>query len=99
MNTPVEINQAVLDDICYRYGVQKLSLFGSTLHGNATSDSDIDLLVEFQPGQEVGYFKLTVLQLALEDLIGRKVDLRTANELSKYFRQQILEEAMVIYER
>ncbi|HAI13595.1 MAG TPA: nucleotidyltransferase [Phycisphaerales bacterium] len=79
--------------------VKTLSLLGSTLHGNDTPDSDVDLLVEFQQGQKVGNFRLTELQLALEDLIGRKVDLRTANDLSKYSRQQVLEEAMVIYER
>lgn len=97
MELPIEINQAALKDICTRYGVQKLSLFGSAIHDNFGPDSDVDLLVEFQPEQQVGYFRLTELQLELEDVIGRKVDLRTSGEVSRYFREQVMQEAVIQY--
>lgn len=97
MESPFEIDQAAIKAICLRYGVQKLSLFGSAIHGDFGPDSDVDLLVEFQPDQQVGYFRLTELQLALEDVIGRKVDLRTPGELSRYFREQVMQEAVIQY--
>ncbi len=97
MELPIVINQAAIKTICTHYGVQKLSLFGSAIHGDFGPDSDVDLLVEFQPDQQVGYFRLTELQLALEDVIGRKVDLRTPGELSRYFREQVMQEAVIQY--
>ncbi len=97
MNHSIEINQAVIKAICIRYGVQKRSLFGSAIHGNFGPQSDVDLLVEFQPNEAVGYFRLAELQLELEDAIGRKVDLRTPDELSRYFRDQVMQEAVPQY--
>jgi len=97
MELPIEINQATLKVICTRYGVQKLSLFGSAIHGDFGPESDVDLLVEFKPGLQVGYFQITELQLELEDVIGRKVDLRTPGELSRYFREQVMQEAVIQY--
>lgn len=59
--------------------------------------SDVDFLVEFEPGHTPGYIRLAGLELALSELIGRKADLRTAAELSPYFRQEVLESAVVQY--
>jgi predicted nucleotidyltransferase len=88
---------AQLDAFCRSNGVRTLRLFGSFLHGDARPDSDVDLLVEFEPGQRVGLFDLARMELDLSDLVGRKVDLRTPNELSRYFRGEVLEEARGLY--
>lgn len=61
--------------------------------------SDIDLLVEYQPGARVTLLDMAQQEIELSELIGRKVDLRTPNELSLYFRQQVLDEAVTLYER
>jgi predicted nucleotidyltransferase len=82
---------------CQDNGIRSLSLFGSFLHGNARSDSDIDLLVDFDPNQRVGLFALSRMELELTDLLNHPVDVRTPQDLSPYFRQRVLEEAAIIY--
>ncbi len=85
-----------LSDICRRYYVQRLSLFGSRLHEDARADSDLDILVEFLPGHVPG-FAFVDLQEELSAIFGRQVDLRTPEELSKYFRETVVKEAQPIY--
>ena len=92
-----QLDSSAIRDICIRHRVKRLSLFGSAIHGDFKPASDVDLLVEFLPDQEVGYFKLATLQVELEEAIGRKVDLKTPAELSQYFRDQVLREAVVQY--
>ncbi|MBZ0300599.1 MAG: nucleotidyltransferase family protein [Anaerolineae bacterium] len=90
------------DDIsafCKQHLIRRLSLFGSVLRDDFTRDSDVDVLVEFEPGARVGYFELADMMFELEDLLGRKVDLLTPEALSPYFRQKVLDTARVIYER
>jgi hypothetical protein len=83
---------------CERHGVRKLSLFGSTLKGMGREDSDIDLLVEFQPDARPTLLTLAAMEDELSHLMGgRRVDLRTPAELSRYFRQEVLREAEVQY--
>ena len=86
-----------LMDYCRSNHVRTLALFGSYLHGTARAGSDLDLLVEFQAEARVGLFQLAQMQMNLTDILGRKVDLRTAQELSRHFRQQVQGEAQVIY--
>lgn len=86
-----------LADYCRCNSVRSLSLFGSHLHGEAHAESDLDLLIEFQTRAHVGLFRLAQMELDLTDMLGRKVDLRTASELSRHFRQQVQGEAQVIY--
>jgi predicted nucleotidyltransferase len=87
-----------LRSFCERHRIRKLSLFGSTLRGTARPDSDIDLLVEFEPGQKPGLLRLAEMQDELSALLGgRPVDLRTAEDLSRHFRQDVLREAEVQY--
>ncbi len=62
-------------------------------------DSDIDVLVEFEPGYPVGFVRLAHMELELSQLLGRKVDLRTPSELGRYFRQQVLDTALIEYEQ
>jgi uncharacterized protein len=85
--------------LCKQYPVRKLSLFGSVLREDFRTDSDIDMLVEFQPEARVGYFTMGKLQVDLTELLGREVDLKTAEDLSQYFRHEVIEKAQQIYER
>ena len=74
-------------------------LFGSYAYGKPDKDSDVDLLVEFEAGRSPGYFGLVGMEMELTGLIGRKVDLRTPGELSKYFRDTVVASALPQYER
>jgi hypothetical protein len=78
-----------LERLCRRHRIRRLALFGSRLKGTARSDSDIDLLVEFEPGGVPGFLGLAKIEADLSELLGRPVDLRTAAELSPHFRQQV----------
>jgi predicted nucleotidyltransferase len=85
-------------DFCKRNRIRKLSLFGSALKGELRKDSDIDFLVEFQPGEAPSLLDLARMETDLATLLdGRKVDLRTPNELSRYFRDEVLSMASVQY--
>jgi predicted nucleotidyltransferase len=87
-----------LADYCRSHGIRRLSLFGSRAKGNAHPDSDIDLLVEFAPGEEPGLIGLAAMENELSRLMdNRKIDLRTPGELSHHFREQVMREAMVQY--
>jgi len=70
-------------------------LFGSVLRGNERSDSDVDLLVSFEPGAVPGMLAFAAIEAELSELLGRRVDLRTAEELSPYFRAAVEEMAEV----
>lgn len=91
------IPQEQLASFCRRNGIRKLSLFGSVLHGSAGPDSDLDLLVEFAPEAEVGFFDMARMERELSALAGRRVDLRTPAELSRHFRHRVIEESRVQY--
>lgn len=86
-----------LRDFCHEHHVQRLSLFGSRLKGTHRPDSDVDLLVEFEPGHAPSMFGLVRMETQLSDLLGQKVDLRTPGDLSRYFRQDVIDTAQVQY--
>jgi hypothetical protein len=86
-----------LANFCRRHHIRRLSLFGSVLREDFRPDSDIDVLVEFEPGVKVGLIRLAGIELELSELFGRKVDLRTPADLSRYFRQDVLAVAEVQY--
>lgn len=94
---PVELPIEQITQFCQRNPIHKLSLFGSILRDDFKPESDVDMLVEFIPENRVTYFDLVGMENELTDIVGRKVDLRTPNELSKYFRQKVLDSALVIY--
>ena len=96
---PIAIPVDALRTFCEQYPVRRLALFGSALRSDFTSESDIDLLVEYQPGARVTLLDMAQQEIELSELIGRKVDLRTPNELSRYFRQRVIDEAVTLYER
>ncbi|MEG4443431.1 nucleotidyltransferase family protein [Microcoleus sp. AT9_B5] len=96
---PITISKEEIDQFCQRHNIRKLSLFGSVLRDDFTPESDIDFLVEFEPGKTPGYFKIISMEMELSELLeGRKIDLRTPNELSVYFRDRVMAEAVVQYD-
>lgn len=91
MGDRLPIEPALLAALCRRHGIRKLSLFGSMLKGTARPDSDIDLLVDFEPGADITLFDMARIEIELSNLLGgRKVDLRTAEDLSRYFRDEVV---------
>ncbi len=93
----IEIGAARLRRLCQNNGIRRLALFGSILRHDFGPDSDIDILVEFEPGRTPGFLKMAALEQELAELLGRKTDLRTPAELSKYFREEVLRECDVQY--
>jgi len=95
----IRVPEAEIAEFCLRNGIRKLSFFGSVLTDRFSDASDVDILVEFEPDCRVGYFGLAALERELSALLGRKVDLRTPDELSRYFREDVLRAARVQYVR
>lgn len=84
--------------LCQRHHIRQLTLFGSVLKGTAREDSDVDLLVEFEPGQTRGLLGIVRIEAELSSLAGgRRVDLRTAQDLSRHFRAEVVSSAEVQY--
>ena len=95
---PIEVPSAKVTEFCRRHGIRKFSFFGSVLREDFGPDSDLDVLVEFDPGHVPGLFGMARLERELSDLLGgRKVDLRTPEDLSRYFREEVLAAAQVQY--
>jgi predicted nucleotidyltransferase len=83
---------------CRKNHIRRFSLFGSVLRPDFRQDSDVDVLVEFEPGKGPGYFGLFDMEEELSGILGgRKVDMRTPKEISRYFRQDVIESAVVEY--
>jgi len=93
----ITIDQNLLAAFCRRHHVRRLALFGSVLSADFGPDSDVDVLVEFEPAHVPGFFGIARLERELSALLGRKVDLRTPEDLSRYFRQDVLDQAEVQY--
>ena len=92
------IPQAAIAEFCLRHQIRKLALFGSILRDDFRPDSDVDVLIEFEPDAHVGW-EFVSLEDELSQILGRKVDLNTPGFLSRHFRQKVLDTAQVIYER
>lgn len=93
----LSFDRPALGDLCRRYGIRRLAVFGSALRGEQRRESDLDILVEFQPGSSIG-LRFITLQAELSDLFGRRVDLVTAGFLSPHFRPRVIQEAVPLYE-
>jgi uncharacterized protein len=94
----VELHKEQIAAYCRQHHIVRLAIFGSALRSDFRPDSDIDLLVEFEPDHVPGLFGIAHMERDLSALFGgRKVDLRTPEDLSRYFRQQVLQEAEVQY--
>lgn len=92
------IDHEAVAKFCRENHIRKLSLFGSVLRDDFGPESDVDLLVEFEPGREPGLISLSGMELDLSPFFGeRKIDLRTSADLSRYFRDQVVSTAEGIY--
>lgn len=93
----INIPDEALAEICRRYYVRELALFGSVLRDDFRDDSDIDVLVEFEPDAEIGFFELARLQRELAALVGRDVDVISKRGLNPVIRDDVLDTAEVLY--
>jgi len=98
MNQRVRLPRGKIARFCRRHHIRRLALFGSALRADFSTESDIDILVEFSPGHVPGLFGMARLERELSVLLGgRKVDLRTPEDLSPYFRGEVCRNAEVQY--
>ena len=96
---PISIDREAVVKFCRAHGIRRLSLFGSVLRDDFDPQrSDVDVLVEFLPGQVAGW-EFFIWDEELAPMLGRKVDLHTPESLSRYFRNDVLDEALEIYEQ
>jgi predicted nucleotidyltransferase len=96
-NSQLTISKEAIKRFCKKHHIRRLSLFGSALRDDFTEESDLDILVEFQSGYVVGFLRMAGIERELSTILKRKVDLRTPAELSRYFRQEVLDSAEVQY--
>jgi len=98
MTKNISIHKDRIADFCRRHHIRKLALFGSVLRDDFGPESDVDVLVEFEPDTKVGFFKLYDLEQELSRILGgRRVEMNTPGSLSKYFRDRVLSEAQALY--
>lgn len=88
LRTGLAVEDSFLDEFAARHGIARIALFGSALRNDFGPSSDIDLLVEFLPGRVPGFLHLAQMELELESVVGRQVELRTYEDLSPYFRDR-----------
>lgn len=93
----IDLSQERIAEFCRRNHIRKLSVFGSFLREDFGGDSDIDILVEFSPDHIPGLIRLAGMENELTSILGRKVDMRTAEDISRYFRNEVIESAEVKY--
>ncbi|MBI3813865.1 MAG: nucleotidyltransferase domain-containing protein [Nitrospinae bacterium] len=94
----IDIHGERIAEFCKRYHIRKLSFFGSVLRRDFRPDSDIDVLMEFESGQSPGFLGLAHIERELSEILeGRKVDIRTPQELSRYFRNEVISSAIIQY--
>lgn len=97
MGMRIELPKDQIAGFCRRNHIRRLAVFGSALRADFNESSDIDILVEFEPDHIPGLFGMARLERELSVVLGSKVDLRTPEDLSRYFRQEVLKEAEVQY--
>lgn len=99
MPVQIPVDKSGVAEFCRRHHIQRLALFGSVLSEEFGPHSDVDVLVEFERGHVPGLVTLAGLELELSGVFGgRNVDLRTAEDLSRYFRDEVAQQAEALYE-
>lgn len=94
----INLPRKKIEAFCRKHHIRRLSLFGSVLRDDFSPDSDVDILVHFEPGHTPSFFRLFAMQDELSEILGgRKVDIRTPNDLSRYFRDDVVRNAVVQY--
>lgn len=100
MNPQISVSQTTLAAFCQENGIRRLAIFGSALRDDFVPEGDVERLVEFEPDRIPGLLGVAGMEIELPALLaGRQVDLRTAKDLSAYFRQDVLDRAEVQYEQ
>jgi len=94
---PIPLPMTRITEFCRRYGAARLSLFGSVIRDDFTSESDVDVFVEFRPGTRIGLIGMANMQAELREAVGRRVDLRTPADLSRYFRDEAVARARLLH--
>jgi len=97
MNLPIEIDREVIAGFCRRHHLTKLALFGSVLTDRFGPDSDVDVLFEYDPEHVPSLFDVAGMEEELSEILGRKADMRTPRDLSRYFRDEVVRTAQVHY--
>ncbi len=93
----IDIPKERIAEFCRKHGIERLSLFGSVLRDDFGPDSDVDVLVEFKPGNRIGLIQLASLELKLGAIIGRKVDMNTPGFINMNFRPTVIAESEIQY--
>ena len=93
----IAVDQDKIVDFCRKNHIGKLAFFGSVLRDDFGPESDVDVLVEFDPGEEPGLIRLAGMEIELSAILGRKADMRTPEDLSRYFRDKVVSSAEVQY--
>ena len=96
---PLTIPYEQLDDMSKQYRISRIWVFGSALRQDFRPDSDVDILVEFEPDASIILLDLAAIQRQLGQMLGRQIDLGTPGSLSPYIREEVLRTAQVIYDR
>jgi uncharacterized protein len=93
----LSIDDTVLDEFAIRHGIHRMALYGSVLGPRFSPSSDVDILVEFERGRVPGLLKIAEMELELEAALGREVELRTYEDLSRIFRDRVVAESRQLY--
>lgn len=97
VNDKIQVSRSELSAFCRKHHIRRLAFFGSVLRDDFGPESDVDVLVEFEPNAKIGLIKFAGIEIELGELIGRKVDLNTEGFISKYFRDRVFSEAEEVY--
>lgn len=100
--TKEEIKERLLEAVksgSHFADIKSVALFGSYVNGSPSEDSDVDVLIDFEPGAVIGFFALSDIKDNFEFFVGKPIDLLTPQAISKYFRDEVLEQAEYVYEK
>ena len=97
MDLPIEVDRDLIAEFCRKHHLTKFAFFGSLLSDRFGPDSDIDVLFDYDQNYSMTLFRVVRMEREISDLLGRKVDMRTAEDLSRYFRDEVVQNALVQY--
>jgi len=98
LTLPIHVRRDLIEGFCQRHHIRKLAFFGSVLTDRFRPESDVDVLVEFHPHHVPGFLRLAGMERELSAMLGRKADIRTPEDLSRHFRDDVVASAAVQYE-
>lgn len=93
----IDLDKRRIAEFCRERHISRLALFGSVLRDDFGPDSDVDVLVEFETAHVPGLLAMSRMERELSEIIGRRVDMRTPSDLSRYFRDEVVREAAIQY--